>query len=165
MFHKEDVEAYKSITAPDSLKERVLMADKQNVRTFPYRQLYLAVASFAVILSLSVTWNWNQSYISIRGNEQMVSMALEARAVPKTSISIDISSSHKRKVTVSEGSLYVGNAEGKRSVLAESGTELLWQLEAHTDNVYELKVTGWGKDKVYLLSYNQVNQNWELNEH
>ena len=50
MFHKEDMEAYKNIKAPRELKEKVLSANT-NIKTFPYRQLYHAVASFAMIVS------------------------------------------------------------------------------------------------------------------
>lgn len=163
MFHKEDMEAYKNIKAPRELKEKVLSANT-NMKAFPYRQLYLAVASFAMIVSLSATWNWNQSIISIKGNEQMVSMASEARGVPTTSISIEIDSNHKRKVNVSEGLLFQANADGKQTVKVSSGEELLWKLDAEESKEYELSVTGWGRDKVYLLTYDQAITNWVIKE-
>lgn len=163
MFHKEDMEAYKNIKAPRELREKVLSANS-NIKTFPYRQLYLAVASFAMIVSLSATWNWNQSVISIQGNEQMVSMVSEARGVPKTSISIEINSNHKRVVSVSEGLLFHANADGKQTVKVSSGEELLWELDADKSNAYELNVTGWGRDKVYLLTYDQATTNWVIKE-
>ena len=163
MFHKEDMEAYKSIKAPRELKEKVLSANT-NIKTFPYRQLYLAVASFAMIVSLSATWNWNQSVISIQGNEQMVSMASEARGVPKTSISIEINSNHKRKVSVSEGMLFQSNSDGQQTVKVAPGAKLLWQLDAQEGEEYELNVTGWGEDKVYLLTYDQATTNWVIKE-
>ncbi len=161
MFHKEDLEAYQNIKAPEELREKVLKAN--HIKTFPYRRLYLAVASFAVIVGLSATWNWNRSFISINGNEQMISMVSEARGVPKTSISIEITSSAKRKLTVSDGVLLLNDTENQ-SLWVEPETELLWQLETQKDHVYELRVTGWGNDKLYLLSYNQENENWEMKE-
>ena len=165
MFHKEDFEAYKSIKAPKELREKVLMASEDNAKMFPYRQLYLAMASFAVIVGLSATWNWNHSFISIKGNEQMISMVSETRGVPETSISVEITSSNKRKLTVSDGSLLLKNqSDGQKSLWVEPETELLWQLNAQTDQEYELSVTGWGKDKLYLLSYNQEHENWEMKE-
>ena len=163
MFHKEDMEAYKNIKAPRELKEKVLSANT-NIKTFPYRQLYLAVASFAMIVSLSATWNWNQSVISIKGNEQMISMASEARGVPTTSISIEIDSNHKRKVNVSEGLLFQAYADGKQTVTVSSGEELLWKLDTEESKEYELSVTGWGRDKVYLLTYDQATTNWVIKE-
>ena len=163
MFHKEDMEAYKNIKAPRELKEKVLSANT-NIKTFPYRQLYLAVASFAMIISLSAAWNWNQSVISIQGNEQMVSMASEARGVPKTSISIEIASNHTRKVSVSEGLLFYADSDGAQTVKAAPGTSILWQVDTQEGAEYELNVTGWGKDKVYLLTYDQATTNWVLKE-
>ena len=163
MFHKEDMEAYKNIKAPRELREKVLSANS-NIKTFPYRQLYLAVASFAMIVSLSATWNWNQSVISIQGNEQMVSMASEARGVPKTSISIEIDSNHKRTLCVSEGLLFQAYADGKQTVTVSSGEELLWKLDAEESKEYELSVAGWGRDKVYLLTYDHATTNWVIKE-
>ena len=169
MFSKKDVEAYKSITAPEELKQKVFVAAK-NERTIPYRQLQLAAACLAVIVSLTLAWNWNHSVISVQGSEQMVSFATEARETVKTSISIDISSSHKRKVTVSEGSLLYADANGEevqitdKTVKVISEAQLLWQLDGQTDKQYELKVTGWGKDKIYLLNYNQETEHWEIKE-
>ena len=164
MFHEKELEAYKSIKAPIELKGKILMASEKNVKMFPYRQLYLAVASFAVVVGLSATWNWNHSFISIKGNEQMISMVSETRGVPETSISIEITSSNKRKLTVSDGSLVLNHSDGQKSLWVEPETELLWQLHAQTDQEYKLSVTGWGKDKLYLLSYNQENENWVMKE-
>ena len=158
MFYKEDMEAYKSVKAPGELREKVLMANK-NVKSFPYRQLYLAAACLVMTVSLATIWNWKQSVISIEGNEQMLSMASVAREIPKTSISMEISTNHKRKVIVSEGSI-----NGQDSILISSDTELIWQLDADTEKEYSLYVTGWGKDKAYLLTYNQINEHWELKE-
>lgn len=164
MFHEKELEAYKSIKAPIELKEKIMMASEKNVKMFPYRQLYLAVASFAVVVGLSATWNWNHSFISIKGNEQTISMVSETRGVPETSISIEITSSNKRKLTVSDGSLVLNHSDGQKSLWVEPETELLWQLHAQTDQEYKLSVTGWGKDKLYLLSYNQENENWVMKE-
>lgn len=164
MFHEKELEAYKSIKAPIELKGKILMASEKNVKMFPYRQICLAVASFAVIIGLSATWNWNHSFISIKGNEQMISMVSETRGVPETSISIEITSSNKRKLTVSDGSLVLNHSDGQKSLWVEPETELLWQLNAQTDQEYKLSVTGWGKDKLYLLSYNQENENWVMKE-
>ena len=94
----------------------------------------------------------------------MISMVSETRGVPETSISIEITSSNKRKLTVSDGSLVLNHSDGQKSLWVEPETELLWQLHAQTDQEYKLSVTGWGKDKLYLLSYNQENENWVMKE-
>lgn len=170
MFKKEDVEAYRKITAPSWLRTKIMMAEKSG-RFLPYHRLYLAAACLAVIMSLTLMWDWTRSTAIIYENEKSASLAShDSRDLEKTSISLVFSSSHKRRVVVSEGSLTYQDAKNGEFITSGSeiwidgDAELIWKLDGQMDEDYVLKVTGWGRDINYLLNYNQENETWQIKE-
>ena len=175
MFKKADMEAYQSIKAPSELRQKVMMADKNRI-SFSYYKLQAVPACLAMVICLSMMWNWNRSYVTIQdemtsiqnGVQTATFASLNSRKISQNSISLKLDSNHKRKVVVSEGSLqYVDSKNGKlvagdSTLWVEANAEVFWDLDPQVDENYELKVMGWGKDETFLLIYDQVEENWKI---
>ncbi len=176
MFHENDVKAYQKITAPASLKDKVLTSDKKynmtmkRVRSMKHRELYLMAASVALIIGISSFGNWNKSSVSVYTPDKAVASAsVGIRNITVSGIPVEVTTNHKRKVTVSEGYLWSFDTEsGEIQSGAEAkvlgSKELTWELEPQTGKTYQMNVSGWGEDKSFQLVYNQETETWQLKE-
>ena len=174
MFDKKDVEAYKKITAPTSLRDKVLASEKEystkKITYFKHKQIYQLAASIAILIGITSFWSWSKSSVSVYTPDEMVASAtMDARSIEVSGVSIEVKTNHKRRVTVSQGTLWYVDQESGENV--NSGTEIwvndlnefTWEVNPQTEGC-QMKVTGWGKDQTFQLVYEQEDGTCKLKE-
>lgn len=170
MFHDDDVKVYQKITAPASLRDKVLASDKEYSKTMKHREWYLMAASVALIIGISSFANWNKSSVSVYTPDKAVASAsVGMRNITVSGIPVEVTTNHKRKVTVSEGYLWSfdtenGEIQSGTETLVSGLKELTWELEPQTGKTYQMNVSGWGADKTFELVYEQETETWQLKE-
>ena len=172
MFDNKDVAAYKNIKAPENLKNKVLTSEKEySNKVVFYKPAYLVAACMALVLGISSFGMWNKSSISVITPDTTVASAtLDSRTVTVSGIPVEVTTNHNRKVTVSQGTL--SGLDEETGEIVKFGTEVLvkgfkeisWEIDPQSETEYQMEITGWGKDKVYQLVYDQVTDTWNLEE-
>ena len=124
MFDKKTVDAYKQITAPDELKEKVMAAcfvdkapEKRNF--FGTMRMYATLAAcfvLVIVFSVFAVGNFGDLSVSVYGktltSEPMVlsnseiepiAYSAEPRALCRTSVPVEIEVSGETEISVSDG--------------------------------------------------------------
>ena len=179
MFDERTVNAYRSVTAPSTLKEKVL-ARQESVKTVKYkkktshlvRQLSAAAACLVLIVGVwSVTREQGSLESGIHATvlvEDAQEMIRTADAVPVT-VELKLDLTGEAELTCKAGELLV---QGKDDISpVNRGSEwrtdgsavVLWQVPAlDTVQTYEMTVNGENETVSILLSYDAAENCWAV---
>ncbi len=154
MFEEKELEQYRSITAPQSLKARVMAQENKShkIISFPRKALSLA-ACIAVVIVCAFAFGNSGTSVSISSAPMAVSRSAD------TCIMLDVDVRKDAVVTVSGGMLKSEN--GLSSQIEISGkTQLEWFVDY--DESYILTVENGRKTHQYSLGFNEHSQMWEF---
>lgn len=158
MFDEKKLEQYRSISAPKSLKERVMAQENKSHKIigFPRKALSLA-ACIAVVIVCAFSLANTGTSISIS-----TSSAAGSRSIGTgTCITLDVDTRKSAVITVSDGMLKTKNSDELSSQAKINGeAQLDWFVEE--DKTYTLTVEIGKKTQQYSLGFNEHSQMWEF---
>ena len=165
MFDNSTLEAYRSITAPSGLRERVVSsveavpvkvrAKRSGLR--PFHALGYAVAA-CLVLAASL-WGMAGGGAAVTVNlpaEYGVSLA---RELPTEEVGLELCQRGFCRVSVSEGVLSSENKSGEELVLF-GNESLVWQIRGDGIQSAELRIIRAGGEKLFLLQKNADSGEW-----
>lgn len=181
MFSENQIKAYKSISAPEELKQKVLaMEESRKKPSFKVRNLgvYAVAACLVIVMSLPGIFGGSDLSAKIYGAEigsEPIAFStanegvaiLDARTMPGVSVDIELETEKDVEVTVSEGTVLLFDAETGQ---AQSDTVLRgkaltrWSIDApEEEKTYEmaLKFQG-GSSSVIMLEFDRTVQSWTV---
>lgn len=177
MFDKKAIDAYKAITAPDSLKQRILDLEdsKQITKTQPlirkYKMAYALAGIFSVLLlNIFIIGSYNETSIMLDTNKTTPNPISAYDSNPRIiseseSIVLPLKlKTHKTAVVkVSVGYLLGNDGTSKEEKEVSKSNEIIWIIDKPLDmSNAEISVTANGKDKIYVLSYEDTQNTWIL---
>ncbi len=184
MFHEKEIELYQSITAPESLKQRVVTMEKKKVHRPWYARhtaLVTACASLLILLSTSLFYNYSspRPTLLVEGQElgevpvelSYHSPYSKATAndmndiIFSTILEIDISGD--TTITVSGGTIY--DTENSQyvgeSIRIAKDTSLCWTVEDTSDlSSYYLTVDTNRNTSTYILENDTKTGIWTISQ-
>lgn len=133
MFNREQIEAYRSIKAPDALRDRVLSSRKpRRLRLMPLA----AVLAACLILALSLGTLSGDSSVLINGQVPdgspiacSLSPAAENRAAPIYSFEVELTDDGTAEVSVSSGWVSAEGIPAAKSLTLRTPAVLCWETE------------------------------------
>ena len=156
MFDEKQLEQYRSITAPQTLKARVMAQENKShkIISFPRKALSLA-ACIAVVIVCAFAFGNGGTSVSISAAPMTVSRSTD------TSVMLDVDVRNDAVITVSDGLLKTANGNELSSQVKISGeTQLEWLVDF--DKTYMLTVENGKQTKQYSLGFNEHSQLWEF---
>lgn len=190
MFDKKTVDAYKQITAPDELKEKVMAAcfvdkapEKRNF--FGTMRMYATLAAcfvLVIVFSVFAVGNFGDLSVSVYGKtltfEPMVlsnseiepiAYSAEPRALCRTSVPVEIEVSGETEISVSDGMMKVCAAETEEELYsgteftAEENVLIYWTVDAdEAATHFEMAINGRKKSYVLLLDFDENTKQWAI---
>ena len=159
MFNEKQLEQYRSITAPQALKERVMAQEDKSNKIISFPRKVLSVAACIAVVGVSV--------IMLGGTDVSVSLSPAVTASMNKStenvFELDVESKGNVLLSVSDGVLRVkGSADSAGRLEISSDTQVEWVVR--NEGSYVLTAKKGIKTVQYSLSYNEQNENWELAE-
>ncbi len=175
MINKKEIDAYRSIKAPDSLRQRVLSEDKEKNKRISstVRMCYALAATLLVLVVVFAFLPDAETSLyyadTIVDNEAIVLMPTSNRAriapvsiVETQELPLYFEADKKTTVTVSDGELILVGKNKRESVgqsiTFNSDTELLWLTDLSITAPHTLKLKTGSKTSSYCISQNKENQ-------
>lgn len=178
MFSENQIKEYKSISAPEELRQKVLSMKKaEKKQAFKVRNIgiYAAAACLVLVISLSGVFGGNDFSASFNGQkldsgavtvqtDSGIAM-LDARSLDELSVDIEIETSKNAEIEVSDGSIQISDTEtGEVSDNTSfKGKKIVrWTIaNADESETYEMTVTFKnGKTETITLEYDRQAQCW-----
>ena len=166
-MNEKEIKAYKSVSAPISIKDRILTEKENEKRYFGIKAVFsyslAAVASLLVILSV-IFWETStelyfgnslvdKDFVAVAElqNEKMVrTVSLEPAF---TEIELELKADSKTEISVSEGYLKLDGKEKTKKITITKDTDFLWLLEfLPYGDEFELKVKTEKETLLYSVS-------------
>ena len=155
MFDEKQLEQYRSIKAPQSLRTRVMSQENKTAKiiSFPFKAMAVA-ACIAVVVSAFVFTN-NSTSVSISSAPVAVSRSTD------TCVVLDVDVKDEAVLTVSDGKLRASDSENLAECIElYDSAQLIWSVDY--DKTYTLKLESGRKTEVYSLDFNEHSQLWEF---
>ncbi len=191
MFDQKEVEAYRKITAPADLRERVLSsyADIPSAGWNPYSMLRMASSVAAclvlvIVLSVFTIGRIGDASVSVSGEtllpECSASVQPEYGVAPlsvqqiaksmtlSVSLPITLTLSEETVISVSDGTLCMTGDDQETvslgsSFTADGNITLNWCLESDgTKNAFVMTLRGTLKSETLILAYDDLSGDWTL---
>ena len=191
MFDEKEIEAYRSISAPANLRERVLSSCAEHPsarRNFPamLRMVSSAAACLVLVTVLSVfmVGHFGDVSVSVSGEtllpESSVSVypehgvaPLSAQPIgksitPSVSFPISFTLADKTQINVSKGELYMENENGDMvsfgsALTADGQIQINWYvLPNEEENAFVMTLRGALKSETLILAYDEANDIWNI---
>lgn len=178
MFSENQIKAYKSISAPDELRQKILGMEKTEKKSgFKMRNIgiYAAAACLVLVVSLSGLFGGNDFTASLGGQEigkdavavqpdSGIAM-LDARAASELSLDIEVETDQAAEVTVSAGSVQISDydtGEVKENAEASGKNIVRWTIiNADENETYEMRFDfNRGKSTEIILEYDREAMCW-----
>ncbi|MBR4941381.1 MAG: hypothetical protein IKZ19_05225 [Clostridia bacterium] len=161
MFDKETVEAYRSIRAPESLRVKVLgdepsAPEKKNAKIIKFPRV-LGYAAAACFVFMASAWGFFGGGVEVHNADSANYGISLAREIDTCEIRVEIEQRGFCRAEVSHG--LIENS----SELSFFGDELiLWNVSEDEAENAELKLTRYGKERIYLAFKNADSGEWEI---
>ncbi len=186
MFDPKEIEAYRNISAPEGLREKILSCDtavvqKRNRAVF-LKQISTIAACFVLVAVLTVfaARDLGDFSVSIASGEipqgrtvayepdSSAEQALSVTRDPEETI-ISLTLDGNAELSVSDGTLHVVDSETNEILYtgtaysARGETLVYWTVRAdETADCFEMTVKGAFKTETIILSYSESDGEWTL---
>lgn len=191
MFDRETIDAYKSISPSNEMKDNILRQYAGRKKKSIYSQLrpIAGIAACFIVVLLAVSYFGSNASISITSKGNLVSsipIAVTLEDVPynqstqsismfrmleaaSNCIALDIDVDKQTEISVSDGILLLNNTElGKvfyagETCIVDSSTLVYWSIEGLSKaDAFTLRLTTNGEITNLLLTFDQNNGSWML---
>lgn len=181
MFNEKQTNAYKNITAPMELRERVLNAEKQptvsgktsslkvirNVTTLAACICLVVAVGFGLNSGKTLTVAMNGTSLSQQA--QPLSVARASYAVASADeketleIPLELSLTGSTDISVSDGVILNSSYEEySEQSFSKEKTDIIWKLNADREETYTLEIES-GKDGcTVMLIFNNAENSWTI---
>ena len=165
MFDNSTLEAYRSVKAPDSLRERVLnMAEEPKVKSgtvISFKTLRTAGLSLAACLVLVMgLWGLGGGGVTVESLPYSAELSL-AREITASEVEISVDQRGLCRLSVSCGELSLDGKNTNELVLWGEN-ELTWILPSQYTESPVLTVCRYGKETLYRLIQNADTGEFEI---
>lgn len=187
MFNQKEIEAYKSIKAPDSLRDNI-MADYDLDYT-PKHTLYSgrlkAFASVAACVILIIAFSvftmkdFGSFSASVNGerlssesilftSNQPALMTADARALSTVSVPIELDIHRDTEITVSNGTMQVLDDKTgevlftETTINTDTDTSVCWEVIIDDASPYKMTVSDTKKTHVITLAFDDTAGEWTI---
>lgn len=166
MFDNQTLEAYRSMKAPESLREKVMSSsDRVPVKAVGRRARLRPVYSFAyaaaacLVVAMSL-WGFMGGGVTLEAGDPSSAGFSLARDMGTEEVTLDLEQRGFCRVSVSEGTLREGERSGDE-LLVFGEKVLTWEL---SDGAAELRISvrRFGTERSYLLTQNAGSGEWEI---
>ncbi len=153
-MNENEIKAYKSVTAPESLKKRILESEEKDVRVYKrLARICYSAAAVCAVIAFSFFFLPTKTSLYYGDSEVKDAVAIVspmARAVTTVrQLPLTIETKKPAEVSVSEGTLLVDGEEAGEKIKIKKDTELVWVVE--TDDA-TLTVEAKNSRTLYKLS-------------
>ena len=162
MFKEQELNTYRSITAPQELYSKVMAAKKPKVR-WPRYVAGLVAACLVLMMGIGFFFRGGEPGIMINGQTLENSMvyydlapASEQRSSGWLTIPVELELSGRSRITVTQGQLTLGEKEPSQQVAASGSVTLLWEIPRGAA-MCEMHIDG-GKTVTTLTLENEEEQ-------
>lgn len=187
MFDKKTIDAYRSISAPDELKQKVLASCTSDIprqRSFMgnIRIFATLAACFVLVIMLSVfaVGDFGDLSVSVRGmtlSSEPVNLITQRSAIvaygmdsyAKTSVPVEVAVNSNTELTVTGGMMRACKMDTEEEydsgtkLLIDSDTLIYWDVESSAaESHFEMTVTGQKKSYRIILDYDQYKKTWSI---
>lgn len=178
MPDKKTVDAYRSIRAPEELREKVLSSTKEenrpknNIVVFRKISSVAAVLAAVVLASLVVVSPWNDvkvagvngkigsSYTSVKDNENA---AVFARYSDELTVPLTLDVSKDTEITVTDGNVTDEAGEMISAVGKGEKADIYWTIPAADEDVsYEMTLSNSKNTYLITLSFFTETDEWKI---
>lgn len=162
MFDDKIKEEYRSIRAPERLRQRIAETAGRRLGRKSGRA-YIGIAAAAVI-AVSVLLTAYFRTITVRVDTGLPYAAL--RSDTEETVEVDISVNARAAVSVSEGRIRTdaGTADAGDSIFIHGDTTICWDVQADEKKVYVMIIEGFFNRKRIVLEYDGNHNKWILSE-
>ena len=168
MFEQNQIKAWRSVTAPADLRERVMAAagaETASKKTAIPLRKYLAAAACAAIVLFGAFAGYTQSAFTVDSAPPSQAMSVAARQVsPSDAVEFELDARRSTTVTVSSGTAQVLDENGVllasgSSVSAKGKVTLRWSIGSE-ENEQTLRLESGLKSKKVTLAYDPLSASW-----
>lgn len=162
---EKEINAYKKITAPNSIKERLIAENQKERKKFHTgAAICYSIAGIAAIAVLVFTFFWNNAaslYLkdeNIGNKEMFVFETPEVQMVrtftaSRAEIPLKVKTDIDTEIAVSNGILFVNGEEKGQKIKISNDTEFVWMFETPAeDNGYTLEVSSKKEESLFEIS-------------
>lgn len=162
MFKEQELNTYRSITAPQELYDKIMAAKRPKVH-WPKYAAGLVAACLVLLMGVGFFFRGGEPGIMINGQplESSVvyhdlSPVAELRTSDVLTVPVVLELPTKSRITVTQGQLTLGNGEPSQEVTASGSVTLFWEVPRGTA-MCELHIDG-GKAVTTLTLENEETQ-------
>ena len=134
MFKEQELNTYRSITAPQELYDKILAAQKPK-RHWSRYATGLAAACLVLAMGAGFFFRGSAPGIVIHGQQlessvvfHDVSPAVELRTSGTLTVPVELELSKKSRITVTQGQLTLGEEKPTQELTASGSVTLLWEV-------------------------------------
>jgi hypothetical protein len=157
LFDEKQLEEYRGITAPQSLKVRVMSAERKPAEIISFPRKALTVAASVAVAFIGV--------LAFGGNSTEVSLDYASPAAisrnTQSSVVLNIEADRKSVISVSGGMLKSAYSDMTAAQIEISDdTRLEWLVDYSEDYILTVN-SGFNTDR-YSLGFNEHSEMWEF---
>ena len=162
---ENEINAYKKITAPNSIKERLIAENQKERKKFHTgAAICYSIAGIAAVIVLAFTFFWNNSaciYLEGEnvGNKEMLVFEvpevqmMRTFTASRTEIPLEVKTDIDTEIAVSTGTLFINGEEKGQRIKISKDTEFVWMLDtSDIDNGYTLEVSSKKEESLFEIS-------------
>lgn len=160
-MNENDISAYKKITAPSSIRERLIEESVKEKKKHRFKaSLCYAAAGIAAMVILAFTFFWNEGaslYLNGGVIEDKNVFVYEnpplalARSFSASRVTIPLKTDKDAEILVSGGTLVIDGEDMGQKINISKDTEFIWMFESEADG-YQLEVKEKNKSSLYSIS-------------
>ena len=139
MFKEQELNTYRSITAPQELYDKIMAAKKPRVHWSRYAA-GLVAACLVLVMGVGFFFRGGEPGIVISGQSlessivyHDLSMATELRSADVFTVPVELELSGRSRITVTHGQLIMGEDEPSQQVTASGTVTLHWEISRGTE--------------------------------
>lgn len=134
MFKEQELNTYRSITAPQELYDKIMAAKKPKIH-WPRYAAGLVAACLVLALGVGFFFQGGEPNIMIHGQSlessviyHDVAPAAEMRTSDVLTVPVELELPRKSRITVTQGQLILGEEEPSQKVTASGSVTFLWEI-------------------------------------
>lgn len=162
---EKEITAYKKITAPSSLKERLTKeSHESNKKAHLGATLCYSVAAVAAMMILVFTFFWDSNATLYLKGESINDKAvfvfevpqiqkMRTFSLPRCEIPLEIKADNETEITVSHGVILVDKEDMGQKISISDDTEFIWSFGTEAENNgYTLEIKSKNEHSLFTVS-------------